>query len=219
MLLALSKISPSKEMKILAVTDIHQNYEAARAAWMIESPDLVLDCGDHDQILNLFGSTPHFYIRGNHEPRNISLRKDGHALPTSIPNGDIITFTHTEESVTFSGIDGNYGAKQAVYQVNPLIVDQFKEHASRTIDILLLHESPLNVNKHSRAYQLALQVIAEIDRLQPKLVLSGHTNIFSEYISSQKVKFVNFDDMCNGYLVINVEGEHLIYERKRAFFG
>jgi Icc-related predicted phosphoesterase len=206
-------------MKILAITDIHQIYDAARAAWMIESPDLILDCGDHDQIMNLFGSTPHFYIRGNHEPRKISLIKDNDSLPTSIPNGDIIKFTHDEESITFSGIDGNYGAKQTIYQVNPLIVDHLKEHDPRTIDILLLHESPLNVNKNSRAYQFALQVIAEIDRLQPKLVLSGHTNIFSEYISSQKVKFVNFDDMCNGYLVIVVEGNHLTYERKRAFFG
>ena len=78
-------------MKILTLTDIHQNEEAARAAWAMESPDLVLDCGDHNQLANLFGTTPHFYIRGNHEPRVIShktndaLYRPVSLMATSLP--------------------------------------------------------------------------------------------------------------------------------------
>lgn len=205
-------------MKILVITDIHQNYDAARAACYIESPDLVLDCGDHEQIINLFGSVPHFYIRGNHEPRIITFKKEDN-FPISIPNGDIIKFMNDKESITFSGIDGNYSARQTIYQVNPLVLDHLKEIEPGSIDIFLLHESPLNVNKNSKGYPLAVRVIAEIDRLQPKLILSGHTNIFSEHTIKHNVMFVNLDDMCNGYVIIIVQGRNFKYERKRAFYG
>lgn len=205
-------------MKILAITDIHADYAAARSAGYIESPDLVLDCGDHEQLINIFGATSHFYIRGNHEPRSISFKKGDDPLPTSIPNGEIVTFTHAENKVTLSGIDGNYSSKQTVYQVNPKILNQLRDLNPKSIDIMLLHESPLNVPKSSREYNLAMQIMAEIDRLQPKLVISGHTNIFSEYISDKSVKFVNLDDMCNGYGLIVIQGENLTFERKRAFF-
>lgn len=206
-------------MKILAITDIHSNYDAARSAFAIESPDLILDCGDHEQIINLFGKTPHFYIRGNHEPRSLYVKKDEDPLPTSIPSGDIIEFIDENDSLTFTGIDGNYGSKQTIYQVNPLILDQLKAIDPQSIDILLLHESPLNVSPSSKQNQLAVKVMDEIERLKPKLVLSGHTNIFSEYISKNNVKFVNLDDMCNGYAIISVHGNKLTYERKRAFYG
>ncbi len=80
-------------MKILAITDIHKDYKAARAAGNCEHPDLVLDCGDHDQVVNFFGNCPHFYIRGNHEPQIISCAKDNLPTPNYIPNGTVIEFS------------------------------------------------------------------------------------------------------------------------------
>lgn len=206
-------------MKILAITDIHQNDDAARSAAQIESPDLVLDCGDHEQLMNLFGSTPHLYIRGNHEPLVIAFRKEDYPLPIAIPNGDIIEFTHGAQKIAITGIDGNYGTKDTVYQVNPRVVNQLKKIDPGVIDILLLHESPLNVNKSSRDYPLARLVLEEIHRLRPKLVLSGHTGRFSELTTDQNVKFVNLDDMNNGYATIAVQGPSLILERKIACYG
>ncbi len=205
-------------MKILAITDIHRNYDAARSAYAIESPDLVFDCGDHEQITNLFGPVPHFYIRGNHEPTIISFEKDSPPLPFSIPNGDLIDFRDGKDSVTFTGIDGNYGAKQTIYQVNPLVLNHLKNVDPGLIDILLLHESPHNVSKNSKQYAFAAALIEEIERLQPKLVLSGHTNIYSEFTSKHSVRYINLDDMCNGYLVIHIQGDRFHCERKRAFY-
>ncbi len=87
------------------------------------------------------------------------------------------------------------------------------------IDVFLLHESPFNVAKTARSYDMAQQVIAEIERLQPKLVLSGHTNTFSERVTEKNVKFINLPDMSCGYLIITVEGDNLTYERKIARYG
>ena len=57
---------------------------------LVEEPDLVLDCGDHDQVINLFADCPHFYIRGNHEPEVISCIKGDDRLPMYIPNGAVV---------------------------------------------------------------------------------------------------------------------------------
>ena len=142
-------------MKILAITDIHRNFDAARSACAIESPDLVLDCGDHEQITNLFGTSPHFFIRGNHEPSIIAFNQSDPLLPFNIPSGDLIDFRDGKDAITFTGIDGNYGSKQTVYQVDPLVLDQLKKIDPGLIDILLLHESPLNVGKSSKQFSLA----------------------------------------------------------------
>lgn len=55
-------------MKILILTDIHKDFTAAISSYDLEKPDIVLDCGDHHEIKNLFDKTPNFYIYGNHEP-------------------------------------------------------------------------------------------------------------------------------------------------------
>lgn len=204
-------------MKNLVITDIHQNYDAALSAGTIESPDIVLDCGDHEEVINIFGSTPHFYIRGNHEPSIVSFNKGDYPLPTSIPIGTMMQFTYENDTVTFSGIDGNYGAKQTIFQVNENVLQQLRKIEPNTIDIMLLHESPFNVSKSSRGYNLAAEVLKELDRLQPQLVFSGHSNMFLEQLSPRKVKFITLDDMCNGYGALVKKGNNLTFERKRFF--
>lgn len=206
-------------MKILVITDVHSNLDAARAAGMIEEPELVLDCGDHEEITNLFSQTPHFYIRGNHEPQLISLVSDGDSFPNHIPTGSIIQFDNGKEAVTFMGIDGNYGTKETIHQVNPKILPELKQVDQNFIDIMLLHESPLNVPKNSKSYPLAMQVLQEIERIKPKIVFSGHTNIYSEHVSDQGVNFCNLDDMCAGYGVIYVNEGTITFERRRAHYG
>ena len=41
-------------MKILMISDIHSDYNAARASYSSQNPDYVLDCGDHTDLKNLF---------------------------------------------------------------------------------------------------------------------------------------------------------------------
>ena len=102
--------------------------------------------------------------------------------------------------------------------MNPRVLDHLKGLDPGAIDILLLHESPMNVQKSSMAFQLAQQVLAEIERLQPKLVLSGHTNIFSDAISKQNVRYINLEDMSRRYGIITVEHHRTIFDRKKAVY-
>lgn len=207
-------------MKILAITDIHKDYDAARAAWMVEMPDLIFDCGDHYQIINLFENCPHYYIKGNHEPSMISYSNTDFPLPNYIPNGVVIEFDDGLNTIKFLGIDGNYGTQQGFLQVNPRILNTLHELPPHSVDIILVHESPLNVAKGSKEHGFSLQVLAEIDRLHPKLVISGHTNRPSEILyGKNQVKFVNLPDMSCGYNVINVEDDVIKWEKKVACFG
>lgn len=207
-------------MKILVITDIHKDYTAAQSAYLVESPDIVLDCGDHDQVINLFQDCPHFYIRGNHEPEVISYTKEHEPLPLYIPNGSVIQFSMGPDSITFSGIDGNYGTRQGALQISEHSLHYLKALKPKTVALLLLHESPLNVAKDSRAYPMAMQMLNEIERLQPKLVFSGHSNRFSEQKSAKsQTTYINLLDMSSGYLIITVQGDILHYEKKVACFG
>lgn len=203
-------------MKILLITDIHSDYDAAISSHAVESPDLVLDSGDHTEFKTLFGVTPHFYIRGNHEPSIIACSS---ASPSHIPNGTIIEFSKGTDTITFSGIDGNYGAKETIFQVNPKAIAHLKELEPHQIDIMLLHESPFNVSEKSKSYPLAQCVIAELSRLKPKYIFSGHTNVYSDTIDSNQSRWINLDDMRAGYGVLEVSGKSTIFERKRAVFG
>jgi hypothetical protein len=131
----------------------------------------------------------------------------------------LIEFIAGNEKITFTGIDGNYGSRTQDYNVHPQILDNLKKIHPSTVDILLLHESPFNVPVNSKSYELARKLIIEIDRLQPQLVISGHTGMFSEIITEKEIRFINLDDMCNGYGIIVLHEKNLNFERRRVFYG
>ncbi len=185
-------------MKILLLSDIHQDYFSAENAGLVENPDLVLDCGDHHELMTLFELTPHYFVHGNHEPFNITLNEEGFPLPYKIDSNVIYTFKKGKISLNFAGIGGNYSSRLEDKSVNDSDVIKLNRFAPGSINVLLLHESPLNVSHSQGGYNLAQKVIKEIKRIKPEYVFSGHSGRFSKR-DLGPIKFINLDDIAQGY--------------------
>ncbi len=198
-------------MKILILTDIHKDYTAAISAHEIERPEIVLDCGDHHEIKNLFGQTPHFYIYGNHEPENVSL--DILCSPTKIIGGTIYEFERDNNRISFAGLDGNYSHSFSLFSVGEKEVEGLKIIPSEKLDILLVHESPLNANC---SIDYVPKVISEIERIRPKFVFAGHSGEYSEDLTRGEIKITTLDSIVKGYGLLNITKNKTTFQRKIA---
>lgn len=208
-------------MKVLIVTDIHNDEVAAEVAVELERPDLVLDCGDHSRIRSLFSCVPHFYILGNHVPSDIILTKEDLLFPMKILPGIVHTFSDGEDSIRFSGIDGNYSSRGSPFSVKDSDVDLLKQIPEGSLDVFLTHESPLHIY-HNRCgeQKLAEQVVNEINRIGPKYVFAGHYNKYRTIETSGGIKVVDLDAMGKGYHVLTKKAGDLKLERiLRSFRG
>lgn len=198
-------------MKVLILTDIHEDYTAAISAHEVERPDIVLDCGDHHEIKNLFGHTPHFYIYGNHEPENVSL--DNLCSPTKIIGGTIYEFKRDNNRISFAGLDGNYSHSFSLFTVGEKEIGGLKNILVSKLDILLVHESPLNANP---SIEYAQQVVREIDRIRPKFVFAGHTGEYSEKLTPEEIKIISLEEIAKGYGLLDLTGNDFRFQRKIA---
>lgn len=210
-------------MKILMVSDIHSDYNAARASYSSQNPDYVLDCGDHTDLKNLFEFVPHFYINGNHEPDEILVPEDQMPLPSRISPGQTIVLrdpnTSKNHKVRVAGLDGNYTDPSKDYAVIIENIEKLERIGEGDLDILLTHESPLLARKNPRYKHMAERVINQIDRIKPKYVFSGHRNKFDDTLSTPgKVPNIVLEDMVKGYCVLHVGNEYRL-ERVRCRFG
>lgn len=210
-------------MKCLILTDIHSNYDAAKAAYYKEQPDLVLDCGDHDEICPLFENTPCFYISGNHEPHKIILNQavNPGAIPVKITSGKVFEFIKTPDRIRFSGIDGNYSSRENKCPSYDPRVNSLKKISPGEIDILLTHESPLNVDPSVMSKTSAPLVMQEIKRISPKFVFSGHRGKFSVdplNLDSRVINFISLDSMSHGYGILDVQPDDIYFRREQSYF-
>ena len=159
-------------MKILMVSDIHSDYNAARASYSSQNPDYVLDCGDHTDLKNLFEFVPHFYINGNHEPDEILVPEDQMPLPSRISPGQTIVLRDPNPSknhkVRVAGLDGNYTDPSKDYAVTIENIEKLERIEEGDLDILMTHEAPLLARKNPRYKHMAERVINQIDRIKPK---------------------------------------------------
>jgi predicted phosphodiesterase len=204
-------------MKILLVTDIHSDYAAATSAYVKENPDLVLDCGDHEEMKNLFDFTPHYFVHGNHEPKEINLERDQMPMPHKIDSNVVYKFRDENFNVTFSGIGGNYSKKEEEKSVNGKDLHNLMK-MPRGLDILLLHESPFNVEENKPFYDLSRQIIKQIKRISPKFVFSGHTGIPDDFYFKEKIRMVNLEDMGKGYATLEfMRGDYVLKKIKSRF--
>ena len=204
-------------MKILLVSDIHEDYVAAENAWRVEEPDFVLDCGDHEQIKNLFELTPHLYIHGNHEPSEVEGSTEGYPLPFKIPEGVVVVLKKDNLELRVAGIDGNYANKDKPNSITDTDIDSLRRLPQGGVDLLLTHESPLLVPLGSKYMELAGRVISEIDRIQPKFVISGHYGKFNASMETPRgVRNLILDDIRRGYCILN--GETYNFSRKIVRF-
>lgn len=203
-------------MKILLVSDIHSDYNAARSLLHLVNPDFVLDCGDHKEIKNLFELTPHFYIHGNHEPSQVESSEDGMPLPFKIPPGQIVVLRKDGLSIRVAGLDGNYSSQDKPYSVKPYDVERLKRIPQKGIDLFLTHESPLLVKRNSSHFALAREVVSEIDRIQPKYVVSGHYKYSNSVKTPNEIPNTVLDPIVKGYCVL--DGETFLIRREKLVF-
>ena len=208
-------------MKILLITDIHNQYDAARAAFAGENPDLILDCGDHHELKNLFELTPHYYVHGNHEPLNVELNEDDFPLPHRISSSQIYEFVKENIYIKFSGVGGHYSLKEGSLSVRPEDVGHLKKISPGGLDILLLHESPFNITPDDKEhYYFAVSVAEQMERISPKFVFAGHSGKYSESEDLIKgVNVINLDDMGFGYGILDYTEGIFSFKRKIARFG
>lgn len=214
-------------MKVLLVTDIHNDDQAAKSAYQVEKPDFVLDCGDHARMQNLFEFTPHFYIKGNHEPKIVNVPSDSMPLPTKILPATMYVLSKGGQNIKVGGLDGNYSSSnEDNLSVDNEALNQLRRFHPFSLDVLLLHESPLNLlspdshnSSDSRIVKLAEEVRDEIDRIKPKFVFAGHTGLYSVSRDIQGVNLVTLDDMHKGYGVLSLVDNEFTFERKQAFYA
>lgn len=207
-------------MKILIVSDIHSDYVAAESIYHKEKPDFVLDCGDHDEIKNLFELVPHFYINGNHEPAIINSMKDSMPLPTKISMNQIIVLNNGENIIKVSGLDGNYSSLDKPYSIKEEDIERLKSLRGAGLDIFLTHESPLLVSEDSLYKKLADRVIEEIDRIKPVYVFSGHLGVYQDSLKTpSNTPNIVLDEISKGYCILEImKGKKFKLRRIRCRF-
>ncbi|MAG61448.1 hypothetical protein CMI43_01350 [Candidatus Pacearchaeota archaeon] len=211
-------------MKILMVSDIHSDYNAAISSYHSENSkddplDYVLDCGDHTDIKNLFEFVPHYYINGNHEPDEILVPEDQMPLPYRISPGQTIVLPSKNHKVRVAGLDGNYTDPSKDYAVTNENIEKLERIEEGDLDILLTHESPVLARKNLQYKHMAEKVIRQIDRIKPKFVFSGHMNRFDDTLFTPgEIQNIVLEDMVKGYGVLRV-GEEYRLERVRCRFG
>lgn len=203
-------------MKALLVSDIHEHNYAARSVFEIVKPDIVLDCGDHEKIENLFGYTPHLYIYGNHEPKEIDFNCNNLPMPHYLAPGSIFNLNKGEESLRVAGISGTYSIKSP-YIVNTDSLDFLSQIPKEGIDVLLTHESPLLVSNNSSEKRLAKEIIKQICRIEPRYVFSGHLHQFKELSDNKDTKHISLDQISKGYAILDTQ--NFDFQRKICRFN
>lgn len=210
-------------MKVLIVSDIHNRNDIAKVIHDLQNPDLVLDCGDHENIENLFGYTHHLFIEGNHEPDTIKLGANDFPLPFRVNTSQTVRFEFLlGESLRISGISGNYSSSDGGRYVNNSDVFSLRKLPERSIDVLLLHESPLNVPKESPYYDTSKAVLNQIFRIKPKFVFSGHTGVYAVKEFRDGPAFICLDEITKGYGLLEYDyskGKTLVFRRIKSAFA
>jgi len=212
-------------MKILTVSDIHSDYTAIRYISGDVNPDLVLDCGDHERIENFTGLIPHYFVQGNHEPDSVFIGHSDLSHPHRISSGVVYRYIKDNEELRFAGIGGNYSSKPGDFSVRDTDLEAMSKIGEGNVDVLMFHESPYNVipdgegeksqestNDNSNV-RLARRMISEIDRIKPRIVLSGHTGIKGD-TERDEVKHIVLPGIAYGYGLLSFDGNKFVYEGK-----
>jgi len=200
-------------MKALLVTDIHANYEEAKTAHRIVNPDIILDCGDHEDIFNIFETTPHFFIKGNHEPSSISFDVGNYLNPPyPLPSGMVMRARDGNSTFSFAGVSGNYSSRNLINAVNKRDLNALIGIPSGSLDVLLLHESPLSIDEDSASIELAKQITEQIDRIHPRYVFAGHFGKSRTLITPGKVAITNLEDIRRGYSILDINGKDITFK-------
>ena len=194
-------------MKILAVSDIHYEREAAKEPedteawnWLLSivdyhRPDLLLGCGDWGSAVNtqefeeLLAKTKVYTIYGNHENLKVlSELRNQDGSPVLLQDCRVVEFN----GVKIGGINGIIAlrrrSKKDVPRKRP---EEFVEVAyclaEKKIDIMLLHETvPLSDYRGLIIFPSYLNAVVQAIKIAaPRLVLNGHIHIDQGYTLSR----------------------------------
>ncbi len=162
------------------------------------------------------------YVMGNHEPFFVEAYPADGPLPTPLNHGQVICFRDNINQLRVAGISGNYSTRilspKSEYGacVTADSVDTLKLIPAGGLDILLVHESPLNYFSSRECSEIASCLVREIDRIGPGFVFSGHVGSYKENCTPKGVRVITLDDAARGYGVLTVDSTGLHFERKIA---
>jgi Icc-related predicted phosphoesterase len=199
-------------MRLLVVSDLHGDLEAARRACVFVRPDLVISCGDWgdaDEVTEadlgaLLETAPVYTTYGNHDALDVLARlrnRDG--SPVLLPQGTV----HVFAGLRLAAIGGIWAKSHAKrhYVTDADVAEASARIAeSGPVDILLTHGCPVGLadltptGRHGgqRCFLDAFQTIA------PRLHLCGHLHLAQERVLKDGRKVINVGASSEGSIVV-----------------
>ncbi len=199
-------------MRILVVSDLHGDLDAADRVLARFQPDLVLCCGDwgepeqvgEERMRALIDAVPVYTTFGNHDPLELLDRlRNLDGSPVLVPSGTVIEF----EGLRVGAIGGIWAKSHAKpHYVTDADVAAFASRIARAepVHILITHGCPIGLadvtpsGRHGgqRCFLEAFQAIA------PRLHLCGHLHVAQEYNLHDGSKVINVGATSAGSVVV-----------------
>lgn len=220
--------------RVLVVSDIHEHETKVNELIQLQEPDIILDCGDHENDFYKPKSLPWYFIGGNHEDDETIRRMENEEL--SIPNlfyiapGNMVDV----EGVPIVGMGGNFSEKSfsgerkkdpKPYHILPKDIEAMENIQHRDlVKILLMHESSKELWENTE-FPFGQQICSEVVNLFPSLeyVISGHYHIANrknindvEHISLSTP--FNYSHILFSFSEGKIELEEIINERDEVPF-
>jgi Icc-related predicted phosphoesterase len=172
-------------MRVLVISDLHGDLDAAWRAIMATTPDLLLSCGDWgdpdqvsaDDLAPFTDRLPVLTVFGNHDPLDaLAAWRNQDGTPVLLANGEV----RTVAGLTVSGISGIWAKSNRLpHYITDRQVAAAAESAATAapvLDLLLTHgcasgladRTPRGTSGGQRCFLEAFH------RLQPRLYLCGH---------------------------------------------
>ena len=180
-------------MKILVVSDVHEDELAVKELSEYFEPSAIFDCGDHNipqdlahlESAFMFQDIPRYFIYGNHAPswikdvarENVPFSKGNlHYLPS----GKISKITIDNEELLVGAFGGNYSSEFSELSATYADAERLRNSPSG-LDVLLLHDSPFISPQIKDSHIETIRLINEVISLKsPSYVFSGHIHKYIE---------------------------------------
>ena len=213
--------------KFLIVSDIHQYEDYVMDMINEYSPDVVLDCGDHDDNFYTDKPIPWYFVHGNHENKkelenlryDIKKYKNLHLIKP----GDLITIN----GINIAGFGGNY-SKKSFYNIGKKKGNSYTHisqedvkainnmtNKKKLVDILLMHESSKELWDNT-PYDFGQEINSKIIKQFPnvKYVISGHYHVPASKILDNDDKHYRHEISLNtpeeyNYILLEGKNRHL----------
>ncbi len=202
-------------MRIVVIADVHEDEDVLESIILEESPDFVLDCGDHD--FDPISTVQRYIIHGNHEEAQMLLEAeryhrrqitDGVYL---LPSGEVLTLQKNGCGLKVAGLGGNFSAavygqyrtrKKADEAGKQLFIveEEVKRMQNARADVLLFHEPPGILGFENEEGGKLLDYIVAM--IKPKIVFSGHVHTYRE-AEDNEMRFISLPVLRDGYAIMD----------------